>query len=60
MGNIVVLMQAKYRIDRMKTDGAYPLWKKVDDADDDRRRRRRRTTDGSASDKLRWLCQQRS
>ena len=29
-GNIVVHMHAKYRNDRMKTEGAYWIWKKVD------------------------------
>ena len=30
VGNIVVHMHTKYRKDRMKTEGAYPLWKRFD------------------------------
>ena len=53
LGNIIVHIHAIYRKDRMKTEGAYSIWKKVD------RRSDRRTKDDSASDKLRWLYQQR-
>ena len=30
LGNIVVHIHAKYRNDRMKTEGAYSIWKTVD------------------------------
>ena len=30
MGNIVVNIQAKYRKDRIKTEGVYVIWKKFD------------------------------
>ena len=30
LGNILVDIQTKYRKDRMKTEGAYSIWKKVD------------------------------
>ena len=56
--NIVVHIHAKYRKDRMETEGAFSIWKTVDD--DGRTGGGRRTMDGSVSDKLRWLCQQRS
>ena len=49
VGNIALHIYAKYRNDRVKTEGAYSIWKGW-----------RRTSDGSAWDKLRWLCQQRS
>ena len=51
-GNIVVHIHAKYRKDWMKTGGAYSIYKKGWQTNGQ--------TDGSASDKLRWLCQQSS
>ena len=53
-GNIVVHIQAKYRKDWMKTQGAYSTWKKGWQTEG----RTDRQTDGSASDKLNWLCEQ--
>ena len=47
LGNIVVYIHAKYRNDRMKTEGAFSIWKKVD------RQADKRTTDGSALDNWR-------
>ena len=52
LGKIVGHNQAKHRKDRMKTEGAYFIWKDW--------RTDRWMTDGSASDKLHWLCHQRS
>ena len=49
LGDIVVLIQAKYRKDRMKPEGAYSIWKIGCQTDGQ--------TDGSASEKLCWLCQ---
>ena len=39
----------------MESEGAYAIWKKVDGWTG---RRTDRRTDGSASEKLRWLCLQ--
>ena len=47
-GNIVVHIHAKYR-NGLICEGAYWIWKKS-----------WWTPDGSASDKLRWLCQKRN
>ena len=58
LGNIVVHIQARYREGRMKTARAYSIWKKGDGRTD--KQTDGRTTGGSASDKLCWLCQQRS
>ena len=59
LGNIVVNIHAKYRKAQMKTEGAYFIWKKVDWRMDGHGRTDRLMDDiGSASDKLRWLCQQ--
>ena len=46
LGNIVVYIHAKYRKDRIKTVGAFSIWKKKVDRQTDKR-----TTDGSAYDK---------
>ena len=43
LGNIVVYIHANYRKDRMKTEGAFSIWKKKVD-----RQTAKRTTDGSA------------
>ena len=53
--NITMHIHAIYRRDRMKV--REPIWseKKLTTTDE-----RRRKADGSVSDKLRWLCQQRS
>ena len=45
-------IHARYKKDQMKSEGAYSIWKKVDGQMD------RWMTDGSALDKLPWLCQQ--
>ena len=44
LGNIVVQIRTKYQKDRIKSKGAYSIWKKVDadDADDWRRMARHR------------------
>ena len=47
-------IHVKYRKDRMKTEGAYSIWKKIDSGQTDRQ------TDGSAVDNICWLGQQRS
>ena len=51
-GDIDIHIEAKYRKDQMKTEGAYSIWKKGWHQTD------RWTTDALALEKLYWLCQQ--